>query len=68
VLFPHLVVLLDFTAHPNSKTLYNRINDELRAKNVIFSGNNIDLEGSEVTQEELIEEMKAINDHKLCIE
>jgi hypothetical protein len=68
VLFPHLVVLLDFTAHPNSKTLYNRIKDELRAKNVIFSGNNIDLEGSEVTQEELIEEMKAINDHKLCIE
>jgi hypothetical protein len=68
VLFPHLVVLLDFTAHPNSKTLYNRIKDELRAKNVIFSGNNIDLEGTEVTQEELIEEMKAINDHKLCIE
>jgi hypothetical protein len=68
LLFPNMTILLDFKANPNSKTLYNRIKDELRAKNVIFSGNNIDLEGSEVTQEELIEEMKAINDHKLCIE
>jgi hypothetical protein len=68
LLFPNMTILLDFKTNPNSKTLYNRIKDELRAKNVIFSGNNIDLEGSEVTQEELIEEMKAINDHKLCIE
>jgi hypothetical protein len=64
LLFPQLQILLDFTAHPNSKTLYNRIKKELKAKNVIFSGNNIDLDESNVTQEELMEEMKGINDLK----
>ena len=57
-------ILLDFKANPNSKTLYNRIKDELRAKNVQFSGNNIDLQESEVTQQELVDEMKTINDQK----
>jgi hypothetical protein len=47
--------------------LYNRIKDELRAKNVQFSGNNLDLEESEVTQQELIDEMKVINDQKYKI-
>jgi hypothetical protein len=55
-LFPDMIILLDFKANPNSKTLYNRIKDELRAKNVQFSGNNIDLEESEVTEEELVDE------------
>ena len=64
LLFPQLQILLDFKANPNSKTLYNRIKKELKAKNVIFSGNNIDLDDSEVTQDELIEEMKVINDQK----
>ena len=64
LLFPNMTILLDFKANPNSKTLYNRIKDELRAKNVQFSGNNIDLEESEVTQQELIDEMKVINDQK----
>ncbi|ADO00463.1 hypothetical protein WIV_gp119 [Wiseana iridescent virus] len=64
VLFPHLQILLDFTANPNSKTLYVRIKDTLKAKNVQFSGNNIDLEGSEVTEEELIEEMKVTSESK----
>ncbi|ADO00378.1 hypothetical protein WIV_gp035 [Wiseana iridescent virus] len=64
LLFPQLEILLDFTAHPNSKSLYNRIKVELKTRNVQFNGNNIDLEGSEVTQEELIEEMKVINDQK----
>jgi hypothetical protein len=64
LLFPNMTILLDFKANPNSKTLYNRIKDELRAKNVQFSGNNIDLQESEVIQQELIEEMKVINDQK----
>jgi hypothetical protein len=33
-------------------------------QNFIFSGNNIDLDESNVTQEELMEEMKVINDLK----
>jgi hypothetical protein len=32
LLFPKLQILLDFTAHPNSKTLYNRIKKELKSK------------------------------------
>ena len=63
-LFPRLEILLDFKANPNSKTLYNRIKDTLKAKNVQFTHNDIDLEESEVTQEELVEEMKVINDQK----
>jgi hypothetical protein len=66
--FPDLVVLLDFKCSPNSKTLYNRIKENLKAKNVIFKGNNIDLEDSHITEKELVEEMKVINDQKLCIE
>jgi regulator of replication initiation timing len=66
-LFPDMTILLDFKANPNSKTLYNRIKDELRAKNVQFSGNNIDLEESEVTQQDLVDEMKVINDQKYTI-
>jgi hypothetical protein len=65
--FPDLVVLLDFKCSPNSKTLYNRIKENLKAKNVIFKGNNIDLDNSELTEQEFIEEMKVINDQKLCI-
>jgi hypothetical protein len=63
-LFPKLEILLDFVAHPNSKTLYNRIKENLKAKNVIFKGNNIDLEDTEITEEELMVEMKVINDSK----
>jgi Na+/phosphate symporter len=58
------VVLLDFKCSPNSKTLYNRIKENLKLKNVIFKNNDIDLQESEVTQQELIEEMKVINDQK----
>jgi len=43
--------------------LYTRIKEQLKAKNVVFKGNNIDL-GKAITEEELIEEMKVINDSK----
>jgi hypothetical protein len=62
--FPDLVVLLDFKCSPNSKTLYNRIKENLKAKNVVFKGNNIGLEDSQINEEELIDEMKIINDQK----
>ncbi|CCV02130.1 hypothetical protein IIV25_112R [Invertebrate iridovirus 25] len=63
LLFPQLEILLDFKANPNSKTLYVRIKDKLAGVGVIFEGNNIDLNGV-VTEEELIDEMKVINDSK----
>ena len=61
--FPQMVVLLDFKCNPNSKTLFSRIRETLKAKNVTFKGNNIDLE-DKITEEELVEEMKVINDQK----
>ena len=61
--FPNLVVLLDFKCSPNSKTLYVRIKDNLKARGVTFEGNNIDLNEA-VTEDELIDEMKVINDQK----
>jgi hypothetical protein len=63
-LFPQLEVLLDFKCSPNSKTLYTRIKENLKAKNVIFQGNNIDLSESTFTEDELVEEMTTINDSR----
>jgi hypothetical protein len=68
ILFPDLVVLLDFKCSPNSKTLYNRIKETLKAKNVVFKNNDIEIEDSQITEKELIDEMKVINDQKLSIE
>ena len=61
--FSELEVLLDFKCSPNSKTLYNRIKESLKAKGVTFKGNNIELEET-ITEEELIDAMKVINDQK----
>jgi hypothetical protein len=36
----------------------------LKAKNVVFKGNNVCLEDSNITEEDLMEEMKVINDQK----
>lgn len=55
---------MDFKANPNSKTLYTRIKEKLVGAGVLFEGNNIEIEGTKVTQYELIEEMKVINEQK----
>ena len=57
-------ILLDLTCHPNSKTLYNRIKDELIQKRVQFSYNNISIDKSEIDEFELINHMKKIDDQK----
>src|SRR5574343_52428 len=62
--FPNLEILLDFACNPNSKTLYTRIKESLKAKRVVFKGNNIDLEPSDVTEQQLMNEMIMINDAK----
>ena len=59
--FKHLEVL---KCNPNSKTLYNRIKENLKATGVIFKGNNISLDDTAITEEELVEEMMTINDSK----
>jgi hypothetical protein len=62
--FPNHEILLDFRCNPNSKTLYVRIKENLKAKGVVFRGNNIDLDESEVDEAELVEEMTVINERK----
>ncbi|CCV01937.1 hypothetical protein IIV22A_093R [Invertebrate iridescent virus 22] len=60
--FPNLEVLLDFKCNPNSKSLYTRIKENLKTEGVTFKGNNIDLENSLITEEDLIEKMKVTSD------
>jgi len=63
-LYSKLEVLLDFKCNPNSKTLYVRIKDKLKAKGVVFKGIHIDLQDTLITEQELIEEMKVINNER----
>jgi hypothetical protein len=60
-------VLLDFPCHPNSKTLFVRIRDNLKRKGVEFSNCKIYIRDSSVSEGELIETMKQINDEKLNV-
>jgi hypothetical protein len=63
-LYDETTVLLDIHLHPNSKTLYVRIKDDLRARGVAFRYCKISIEESDVTEAELVEAMRAINDEK----
>ena len=60
-------VLLDLTCHPNSKTLYNRIKDDLIQKDVQFSYNNISIVGSKIDEKMLVAYMRKIDDKKLDV-
>jgi prophage antirepressor-like protein len=57
----NIVVLLDLNCHPNSRTLYIRIKDELSKKKVVCSYNNISIEESEIDEATLIECMRKID-------
>jgi hypothetical protein len=60
-------ILLDFHCHPNSKTLFVRIRDSLKRKGVEFSNCKISIQDSSVSEGELVETMKQINDEKLNV-
>ena len=60
----NIVVLLDLNCHPNSRTLYIRIKDELSKKKVVCSYNNISIEESEIDEATLIECMRKIDGQK----
>jgi hypothetical protein len=66
-LFGKIKILLDFHCHPNSKTLFVRIRDSLKRKGVEFSSCKISIRGSSVSEGELIETMKQINDEKMNV-
>lgn len=63
-MFEGMEILLKFDCSANSKTLYVRIKESLKSRAVEFRGNNIDLGESEVTEEDLVEQMKMINDSR----
>ena len=63
----NIEMLLDLTCHPNSKTLYNRIKEDLIEKGVQFSYNNISIESSEIDENMLIALMRKIDDEKLDV-
>lgn len=63
-LFNDISILLDIQCHPNSKSLFVRIKEELKDNGVQFRLCDIDIEGSDITEDILIESMKKINDEK----
>ena len=62
--YPSVQILLDLPCHPNTKTFFVRIKDDLRTKGVVFNLCEINIEESNVTEEDLIKEMMKINDEK----
>jgi len=66
-LFGKIEILLDFHCHPNSKSLFVRIRDNLKRKGVEFSNCKISIRGSSVSEGELIETMKHVNDEKMNV-
>ncbi|KAF8769807.1 putative KilA-N domain-containing protein 006L [Argiope bruennichi] len=63
-LYTEVCILLDLPCHPNSKTLFVRVRDELKNKGVTFKLCNISLAGSTINEEELIKAMNTITDEK----
>jgi len=66
--YSEIKILLDLPYHPNSKTLYVRIREELKAKGVEFNICKLSLANAEITEQELIKMMEGINDEKRDIE
>ena len=60
-----LEIVLDINVQPNTKTLYNRIKDELANQGVVFLGNYISLTNAvDLSETEFIERMREVNDDK----
>ena len=57
-------ILLDLSCHPNSKTLYVRIKNELKQKGVEFKLCKLSLLNAEIGEEELVRVMKGIDAEK----
>ncbi|AAK82174.1 313L [Invertebrate iridescent virus Kaz2018] len=62
--YEEVLILLDLVCHPNTKTFYVRIKDDLKKKGVKFNLCEIDISKSVITEKDLIEEMERINEEK----
>ena len=45
-----------------------KLKNKLKTKNVIFQGNSINLEDSSISEKDLIDEMKVINNQRLEVD
>ncbi|MGL5961484.1 MAG: DUF3627 domain-containing protein [Cetobacterium sp.] len=62
--FGEITILLDLPYHPNSKTLFVRVKEELKKQGVVFNMCKLSIANSEVTEKELIEVMRKIDSEK----
>ncbi len=62
-----LEIVLELDVQPNTKTLYNRIKDELVERGVVFIRNAISLTDSALTETELVERMREVDDDKFNV-
>jgi Fe-S cluster assembly scaffold protein SufB len=64
-LYTGVVILLDLLCHPNTKTFYVRVKDDLKKRGVEFNFCEISIEHAEdITEEVLIKEIMKTNDEK----
>jgi hypothetical protein len=61
---PALEVILELDVQPNTKTLYNRVKEELEERGVRYVGNALSIANSDVDETELVERLSEINDDK----
>ena len=66
--FSDVVVLVDLLCHPNSKTYYNRVKEVLKQRGVRMRFNDISLEGSTTTEEQLIQIIHDVDAEKRAVE
>ncbi|MGL5961592.1 MAG: DUF3627 domain-containing protein [Cetobacterium sp.] len=66
--YSEVQILLDLPYHPNSKTLYVRVKEELKEKGVEFNICKLSLANAEITEQELINMMEGIDAEKREIE
>ena len=67
LLFTEVKILMDIHFHPNSKTMYVRVKEQLKEKGVIFNLCKISLNQSDITEQDLVQAMQSINDEKLNV-
>ena len=65
--FSDVVVLVDLLCHPNSKTYYNRVKEVLKQRGVRMRFNDISLEGSTTTEQDLIKIIHDVDEEKRAI-
>ena len=66
--YSDVVVLVDLLCHPNSKTYYNRVKEVLKQRGVRMRFNDITLEGSTTTEEQLVQIIHDVDAEKRMVE